>query len=592
MKRFGQIEIITAVIMIVTSLAVPAGAGITWSGDVDPPDPSTWDSETYGVIGYTGTGTMDITGGSDVISRGGYIGGDTGGTGVVTVDGSGSTWTNSESFFVCWYGNGTMNITGGGAVSNSSGSIGSKSGTTGVVTVDGSGSTWTNDGHFFVGASGNGTLNITDGGAVSNSNTGYIGHNSDGTGVVTVDGSSSTWTNSKGLNVGMWGNGTLNITGGGAVSNEWSGSIGYGSGSTSEVTVDGSGSTWTNSSNLDVGHDGNGTLNITGGGLVSVAETLTIDENGGDDSFINMATGGMLAVFGDADDSLFDFMGIIAGTDAIRYWDESIAGWADITGATYGIDYTLEYLTEGDLAGYTMLTIPGPVTIYVDDSAVGNNDGTSWDDAFNELYDALDVAQDDDKIWVAQGTYRPDTDGLADPRDAAFQMKNGVTIEGGYAGYGTDDPDDRNIELYETILSGDLGIAEDISDNCYHVFYHPEGYSLNSTSILDGFTITGGNAGQGAGGGMYNASFPTITNCTFTGNRAGSGGGIYNHDCDPIITNCKFSNNTATSRGGGIYNKESDPVLTGCTFTGNGNSTYYGGGMYNWHCSPTVTNCL
>jgi T5SS/PEP-CTERM-associated repeat protein len=37
-------------------------------------------------------------------------------------------------------------------------------------------------------------------------------------------------------------------------------------GSTGTVTVDGNGSTWTNSSNLIVGSDGNGTLVIQNGG--------------------------------------------------------------------------------------------------------------------------------------------------------------------------------------------------------------------------------------------------------------------------------------------------------------------------------------
>ena len=51
------------------------------------------------------------------------------------------------------------------------------------------------------------------------------------------------------------------------------------------------------------------------------------------------------------------------GTDAIRYWDDSVSDWADITGATYGEDYTLSYLTAGDLAGYTVLTVPEPATL-------------------------------------------------------------------------------------------------------------------------------------------------------------------------------------------------------------------------------------
>ena len=66
---------------------------------------------------------------------------------------------------------------------------------------------------------------------------------------------------------------------------------------------------------------------------MSVAGTLTIDNDSDGNSFINMTNGGILALYGDADDSLGDFLNLIAGTDAINYWDYSISDWADIAGA-------------------------------------------------------------------------------------------------------------------------------------------------------------------------------------------------------------------------------------------------------------------
>jgi len=164
--------------------------------------------------------------------------------------------------------------------------------------------------------------------------------------------------------------------------------------------VDGPGSTWTNSNNLYVGRSSSGTLNITVGGLVSVAGSLTIDYDEDGDGFINMATGGMLALWGDADDSLTGFLGLIDGTNAIRYWDGSVLDWADITGATYGVDYTLAYQTEGDLAGYTVLTVyaPGPPDPDIDQ------------DGDVDFQDFATLASE----WLEVGCGNPDWCGRAD----------------------------------------------------------------------------------------------------------------------------------------------------------------------------------
>jgi T5SS/PEP-CTERM-associated repeat protein len=341
----------------------PGQAEVTWSGDIDPPDPTTWTSSTTGYIGKNGYGTLNITKGSNVLNYYGYIGYESGAAGEVTVDGSGSTWTNHSSLLVGLFGSGTLNITSSGVVNSHGSTIGRYYHSSGEVTVNGPGSTWTNSRDFIVGSEGDGTLNIKSGGEVSN-NYCYIGHEPGSTGKVTVDGSGSKWTSYISILVGLYGNGTLIITEG-AVTSHGS-TIGRYYQSSGKVTVDGTGSTWTNNDNFLVGSVGSGTLNITNGGLVSVAGILIIDYDMDGDGFINMATGGMLALHGDADDSIFDFLGLIDGTDAIRYWDTSISDWANITGATYGEDYTLSYLTEGDLAGYTMLTvtaIPEPATL-------------------------------------------------------------------------------------------------------------------------------------------------------------------------------------------------------------------------------------
>jgi parallel beta-helix repeat protein len=269
---------------------------------------------------------------------------------------------------------------------------------------------------------------------------------------------------------------------------------------------------------------------------------------------------------------------------------------------------------------------------YVDADAPGANDGTSWLDAFNYLRNALIAAQSGDEIWVAEGVYKPDQD-LRYPngsgrRNATFSLRNAVAIKGGFAGFGQPDPDARDIELYETILSGDLlgNDGPDFAnngDNSYHVV---TGSGTNATAVLDGFTITAGNAngpewaGQDCGGGMYNNnSSPTLTNCVFSQNWTDFwGGGMHNWQSNPTLTNCTFSGNLAEDQGGGMLNNQSSPTLTNCTFSENsaghggggmenffnsyttltnctfsGNSSgNLGGGLYNNQASPVVTNCI
>ena len=170
----------------------------------------------------------------------------------------------------------------------------------------------------------------------------------------------ATWTASDNVYIGRTGTGSVTVDDDSDVVSRV-GYLGEQAGSSGVVTVSGPGSIWANSRDLKVGNYDGGALTIDDGGLVSVAGALTIDMNRDGDGFINMTTGGKLALYGQADDSLGDFLDLIYGTDAIRYWDGS--GWAPITGATPGVDYKLNYLTTGDLEGYTLLTVPEPATL-------------------------------------------------------------------------------------------------------------------------------------------------------------------------------------------------------------------------------------
>jgi hypothetical protein len=179
---------------------------------------------------------------------------------------------------------------------------------------------------------------------------------------------------------------------------------------------------------------------------------------------------------------------------------------------------------------------------------------------------------------------------------------DGVAILGGFAGYGTANPDARDVTAYPSILSGDIGVAGDNLDNSYSVVTD---VSTSPTADLDGFTITGGYGGtSGYGAGMsIRAGSPTVNDCTFTGNEASTAGGGMENGGSPTVTNCTFSGNVALVAsgeygGGGMANMGGSPTVTNCVFTGNSavsapgsNSLADGGGMWNLFASPTLTNC-
>ena len=354
-------------------------------------------------VGEDGPGVLNITNGGAVSNATAYVASSGGSSGTVLVDGVGSTWTNTADLYVGNYDTGVLNVSNGGAVGCTNGTIGRNNGASGTVTVDGIGSTWTNTGDLTVGLDGQAELNITGGGAVSSA-AGYIGSGSGYSGTVTVDGSGSTWTNSGDVHVASTHAATMTISDGATVSG-LDGYIGYGSGSSGLAIVTGAGSSWVSSGDFHVGYGGNGVLRITGDGLVSVDGAFSIDDHFGSGGQVKMRSGGMLALAGDADGSLLEFLGLVGGTDDILYWDALTESWDPITGATYGDDYFLTYA-----AGYTTLTVGGPPPPSDGDF---NGDG----EVTVEDIDAL-VAN------VGDPAYDVDGDGDCDADDLVYLVEN------------------------------------------------------------------------------------------------------------------------------------------------------------------------
>ncbi len=227
-------------------------------------------------------------------------------------------------------------------------------------------------------------------------------------------------------------------------------------------------------------------------------------------------------------------------------------------------------------------------------------DGMSWTSAYTNLQDALAVAVAGDEIWVAEGVYYPD-EGRGQTNNvvtASFALKDWVEIYGGFAGTETQRRQ-RQPRVNVTVLSGDIdrndgtdshgvvtATANITGSNAYHVIYNS---GVTSTAVLDGFTITAGDADDGGGicpndcgGGMYNIrSSPEINQISFRGNRAGDqGGGMFNDRSNPKMSQISFSGNSSDFNGGGMYNDSSSPVMSQVTFSGN-SSDFNGGGMVN-----------
>jgi len=250
-------------------------------------------------------------------------------------------------------------------------------------------------------------------------------------------------------------------------------------------------------------------------------------------------------------------------------------------------------------------------TAYVTVSGSGNKDGSSWANAYdgNNLQKAIFYRWD--TIFVARGIYKPtnippEANG-ASSNHMSFYMNNNVVIFGGFTGtekFYFERTDYWVGGINETVLSGDIS-RDGIELHCFHVFNNR---FINESAVLDGFTISGGNAAclpDQNGGGMLNyKSSPTLRNITFKDNYAyGSGGGIFNgSESSPKLLNVIFYKNRA-GKGGGIANcrtatgmfgnmdGEANPVLYNVTFSLN--SASEGGSIYNSVSSNcTLNNCI
>lgn len=230
-------------------------------------------------------------------------------------------------------------------------------------------------------------------------------------------------------------------------------------------------------------------------------------------------------------------------------------------------------ITLLSLSAFSLVTYSN--IIYVNLTSVsGNNDGTSWADAYTNPWTTITNASAGDSIFIAQGTFYSNT---------PTAIPAYVSIFGGFPMSGNPTWADRDWEMYPTIFSGDQGqndVPGDFSsrvDNAVRVFTSDTKYEINGLIIENGGN-DGGGTGCGLAQGGASSREGIIRNCIFrnnlssnAGTLSGQGGALrgvsWSINDTLIIENTLFENNHALE-GGAIYS-QGTLILNNCKIVKN-----------------------
>lgn len=204
--------------------------------------------------------------------------------------------------------------------------------------------------------------------------------------------------------------------------------------------------------------------------------------------------------------------------------------------------------------------------IYVNSTATGAANGTSWANGFTDLQVAINSATSGDVVWVKEGTYRPSVDAQgALPQQEelrTFYLKDGVEVLGGFLGVEIT-AQERDAVGHKAILDGKFVSTK----QAYHVLT----VSTDGTSVLDGFIVKDGRA-VGTGTHSYGAGVFLTGSAKFV--------------------NIEFYNNVAQLQGGAVYASNSLSSFIACRFELNSATTYDGGAAYLSSSSNNFYNCV
>ena len=255
--------------------------------------------------------------------------------------------------------------------------------------------------------------------------------------------------------------------------------------------------------------------------------------------------------------------------------------------------------------------------LYVRADGDDSNNGLSWDNAFNTLDKALDVAEQSQtvkEIWVAAGTYTGQIKGSRNNVNAgnnihrqayAYEMIEGINVYGGFPASGTPGEDERDPSAYETILQAQDTPTEYPTTDRESQDLSSVGRVLvqrnhfNTETVWDGFVIRNGFLntgyrytiqgnimnlnteiiGEAGGAGVYLMGNGVLENCRIEGNRIladkrniiSDNGGIHAvgagvYCIGGTIRNCQILDNEVR-----VYSQQQNS---------NGAAFAYGGGLY------------
>lgn len=166
----------------------------------------------------------------------------------------------------------------------------------------------------------------------------------------------------------------------------------------------------------------------------------------------------------------------------------------------------------------------------------GTGDGSSWTNASGDLQSMMDKQFEGRSVWVAQGIYHAP--------NPYFKLRDKIKIYGGFPATGNPTFEDRNTELYPTVLTSVHGA---VIGNFY-----PADKKISSETLLDGFILTkNDNSPQGMLGLFESHSDVSYSNIDFTGFNYGAI--EIRRTSNNSFTDCSFTDNHAIDTEGVNY---------------------------------------